>query len=314
MTIKKITKKQKKVQSKNILPYAGSKPLDIARVDAKIKGYILPKNHIIFTTTTFVQQICSELFKKFNINGFRHVRLYDEGSRFELTTDAHWASHFMERGYFNYSRLDRNGSCYQSGYFLWDAWNKATPAYEIVIRDARENFDGGRGFSILRRSQEWADKFDFSASTKNNLANETFLNNIDCLDRFVDFFLLEMAGLIEKAHHSREFLPFIIDSSEEYPDTFLPTKIFEIVNNQDERKRLSTDNVQLTKRELECIYWLSLGKTVSEIALIYNISARTVEKFILSIKGKFNCRTLFQVGQIASNLKLDRLLQGTRCR
>lgn len=52
----------------------------------------------------------------------------------------------------------------------------------------------------------------------------------------------------------------------------------------------------ITDRELECIHWLTLGKTVPEIGIILGISTRTVEKFIASLKLKFNCNTLFQLG------------------
>lgn len=310
--VSEINNSSQTIKFKKIIPLNKSKVIP-KEIPTKVKGYALPKNHIVFYAAVCMQQFCSELFKKFNLICFRHVRLYDEGSRFELTTDPEWTKHFMEQGYFNYTRLDRNGKCYQSGYFLWDAWNKNTPAYEIVMRDALQNFDGGLGFSILRRSTAWVDKFDFSSSIKNARANETFLNNIHLLDDFVNYFLIRMSSLVEKAHQSREFLPFVIDPSEEYADTFLPKHILSAVSHSEEKKQ--TNNcLSLTKRELECLYWLSLGKTTSEIALIFDGSARTVEKFIISIKEKFKCRTLFQVGQIMSAVKLDQLLQGMRYR
>lgn len=56
----------------------------------------------------------------------------------------------------------------------------------------------------------------------------------------------------------------------------------------------------LTAREKECAYWLFCGKTIPEIALILEISKRTVEKFIINIKEKFNCCTLFQLGNTLS--------------
>lgn len=55
--------------------------------------------------------------------------------------------------------------------------------------------------------------------------------------------------------------------------------------------------VYLTLRELECIKWLSLGKTGSEVAIIMGISNRTANEHIKNIKSKFNCNTLFQLGK-----------------
>ncbi|MCL5260391.1 MAG: helix-turn-helix transcriptional regulator [Gammaproteobacteria bacterium] len=59
----------------------------------------------------------------------------------------------------------------------------------------------------------------------------------------------------------------------------------------------------LTSREKECIYWLFNGKTVPEIALILNASKRTIEKHIISIKNKFACYTLFQLGNSANPIR-----------
>lgn len=272
-----------------------------------MKAYDVAKDHITLITSQFTQQISAELFKKFDINGFRHVQLYYEGSRFEFTTDPHWFKHFMHFGYFNYSRMDRHASCYQPGYILWGALEKKG-SHEIMMQDAIQNFDGGQGLTIIRGGEKWIDKFEFSASMKNTKANENFLSNLDYFDHFVDYFLTMMSDWTEKAHQAREFLPYVIDTHEENSDNLLPTHILNVTKRL---KNLATNaiNLKLTKRELECLYWLSLGKTVGEIAMILNISSRTVEKFIIAIKEKFDCRTLFQVGQIMSQIKLDRLLQ-----
>lgn len=52
----------------------------------------------------------------------------------------------------------------------------------------------------------------------------------------------------------------------------------------------------LTTRELECIKWMRHGKTINEIAIILQISRRTVEAHIRNIKAKWGCDTLFQLG------------------
>ncbi|OJX12820.1 MAG: hypothetical protein BGO77_04965 [Caedibacter sp. 37-49] len=47
-------------------------------------------------------------------------------------------------------------------------------------------------------------------------------------------------------------------------------------------------NFHLTKREFECLSWLSEGMTAKEIAIKMNISHRTVEQYVKSIKEKTN--------------------------
>lgn len=45
----------------------------------------------------------------------------------------------------------------------------------------------------------------------------------------------------------------------------------------------------LTKKEHECLFLLVRGKTASEIALMLNVSKRTIETHIENIKNKFGC-------------------------
>jgi len=76
-----------------------------------------------------------------------------------------------------------------------------------------------------------------------------------------------------------------------------------IALNETEDNKLQEQYDALTPREKECAYWLFYGKTVPEIALILNVSKRTIEKFIVNIKEKFNCYTLFQLGVALAPIK-----------
>jgi len=53
---------------------------------------------------------------------------------------------------------------------------------------------------------------------------------------------------------------------------------------------LQRDKHQLSKRQVECLYYLTKGKTYRQIAQILGISNRTVEHYIDTIKAKMNCQ------------------------
>lgn len=59
-----------------------------------------------------------------------------------------------------------------------------------------------------------------------------------------------------------------------------------IYNISDSLKKSS-----LTQRESECFFYLARGKTANQIAAIFSISKRTVEKHIANIKIKLDCNT-----------------------
>lgn len=49
------------------------------------------------------------------------------------------------------------------------------------------------------------------------------------------------------------------------------------------------NNIKLSARELECLFYLVRGKTSADIALCMRLSKRTVESYIDNIKIKMNC-------------------------
>lgn len=50
-----------------------------------------------------------------------------------------------------------------------------------------------------------------------------------------------------------------------------------------------TDTFKLSKREMECLYYLLRGKTAKQIARTLDLSFRTIEAYIRNIKLKFTC-------------------------
>lgn len=56
---------------------------------------------------------------------------------------------------------------------------------------------------------------------------------------------------------------------------------------------------KLTKRELDCLFYLMRGKTMREIAASVFSSPRTVEKHIENIKMKFGCRSRSEIIEFA---------------
>ncbi len=270
-------------------------------------GTLLPKNHVSIKFAPYMLELSKEIFQRYGITGYVHTRMYHDYSRFTLTTDADWFNHAVEKGYYQYTRLDRHPSCYKSGYFLWDAWSKDCPSYQIVVKDAEDNYNGGRGFTILKAEKEWVDKFEFSSETRNYWINQFYLNNIDLLENFVSSYKERAKELIEFAHNNRFKFMFDVDLSHEYSDTMLPSHILAALSSKDQDKKIEL-YPSFTKRELECLNWLIKGKFVPDIAIILNRSHRTIEKFILTIKEKLDCYTLFQIGQKVSDIGLPKLL------
>ena len=52
----------------------------------------------------------------------------------------------------------------------------------------------------------------------------------------------------------------------------------------------------LTKKEVEIIKYLKIGKTAEEVGMILTSSKRTVEEHIKNIRHKLHCHSLFELG------------------
>lgn len=64
----------------------------------------------------------------------------------------------------------------------------------------------------------------------------------------------------------------------------------------------------LTKRELECLYYLNLGYTIKIIANKMNLSPRTIESYLENIKYKLNVRYKLDLMEFVRSQGLDVLL------
>jgi len=62
--------------------------------------------------------------------------------------------------------------------------------------------------------------------------------------------------------------------------------------------------IGVTRRQLECLYWVHHGKSASDIGGILGISSRTVEGHLLKICGHFGVRTRHQAVWKAAKLGL----------
>ena len=158
--------------------------------------------------------------------------------------------------------------------------------------------------SVVEKTDNWIDKYDFASTPDNYSINNFYINNFELLNNFINTFKQNAKNLIDAAAKNRGIVPYdssLLDMNTDYHDTLFPQKklidnVFSISNNSNILR------ASLTKRELECICWLTKGKTTPEIAIILNISSRTVEKYITSLKHKLGCYTLFQLGKKIDSL------------
>lgn len=75
-------------------------------------------------------------------------------------------------------------------------------------------------------------------------------------------------------------------------------------SGSDELSTMHAQEVRLSGRETECLYWTAAGKTASETAQIMCISRRTIEFHLASAIRKLNASNKIQAAVIAARLGL----------
>lgn len=260
------------------------------------KIFILPKTHFFFRSEKDVQHLIHSFPKKIRIHYFGWTRLYNDGYRASLTNRSDWVRHYYEQGYYNYAKCDRHPSCYQSGYTIWDLWDRDSKSHEIISKDSRENFNLSHGVSFIRKNEIFADVFDFCSHASDYDINGYYINNVALFEEFIDFFY-EKTFLIKNAVDNKFEIKYddSVDIHTEENDLVLIPITFK-TNQLLDIAHIDYKTEKLTPRQIECLHFLVIGKTADEIALILGISKRTAEKHIEAIKIKLKCNTLFQTG------------------
>lgn len=77
-------------------------------------------------------------------------------------------------------------------------------------------------------------------------------------------------------------------------DFIIIAQLIHDVINRLYTKKVDIPEPDLTRREKQCLYWASRGKTVQETALILGISYNTVRAYIESARRALDCYTIAQ--------------------
>lgn len=189
---------------------------------------------------------------------------------------------------------------YQLGRFLWPAKILNDIDAELV-----EKFEVNAGISLFQKKQNSIECWCFITDNTYEQADLFLLKNIKFLKQFILHFNEQVQDLIDESIIKTLSLPH------------LPNELISSLLNQNTDLQYITDYkslnhykinlngsfIILSKREVECLQNLALGKSIKEIANILEISQRTVEAHLNKIKLKSRIYTRSQL--ISLFLKSD---------
>lgn len=244
---------------------------------------MLPDNHPLFMSSRDVESICQPLFTHLNIKHFAYVAVQPDLSRIHLSNSTKWSRHFYlnaERYYSEHEVLEFNHS--QSGWTTFKSLNEVN-----CIQEAREHGIGD-GLVISINKQNITELFFMAYSSEylDCRYNEiTLIQNMDLLRSFLIYFKRKASNIIKNSYAQPIKLSFINNNRQYYINSF---------NNVGQRKQfLEAINPALssiTFREYQCATHLLEGRSLSETSLLMNISYKTLEKHMSSLRKKTNSK------------------------
>lgn len=264
------------------------------------------KNYIGLTKASEIRELGKPLLDNTDIDEVNFGRTY-KNAGLSFTTNPErmeWSivskKYKVARGCLSPTERQLKPGCYLSDHFV------DTHPEQILLKQENQNcFSFYHNILIMNSTSEYNEVFEFATFNKNSSINEWYHSNMDILEKFINYLKVKTAHYWQQPEKYWLQIPDLMDG------------IGKARYRNDEGLILDKDIVKtkadfqyekLTAREKECLYWLFYGKTVPEIALILNISKRTVEKFITNLKTKFDCCTLFQLGDALSKLRTKSIL------
>ncbi len=252
---------------------------------------------------TEIKAICQPLFKLFNLQFFRFLRVYPNGTRINLCSDPDWTINYYLKGLYNVAWFDSNPQLITHNFeVIWD--ERAVNHDNRVGVEARTKYNIFHGVTFVRPGMYYYELYDFATyDEENNNVNEHYRSNIRLFEHFILYFKDQASEIIKFAAQEKiappepllaisPAAPLIQTDKHHYSaERFL-------VDTQ--VKRYYLNEIYLTQRELECIYWLAQGKSAEEIALLLGRTQRTIDTHLENIRKKLNCSKMSQIIKIVT--------------
>jgi DNA-binding CsgD family transcriptional regulator len=236
--------------------------------------------------------------KIYGIDYFSFARIYNTGKVIFFCNHLDWLTFKTDKHLYDFD-----------GFIPEDVADEIVKNYNFHVYTGngyKENrvlnllFETNRwnSLDLYKRNKQYIDIMHV-ASTRDNVGIINFyINNNKLLQNYFDNFLNQFEETINTAFHSKYYVEFVVNNPSKKeikfsPHLFLPNS--KLVQ-KDKFKLLSVcekitlnvnnEKINLSQRESSCMYLLTKGKSCKEIAEILDISSRTVEHHINSIKLK----------------------------
>ena len=243
--------------------------------------------------TADICKICDPLEKYLGISNFGYLQIFPDNRYFYIcnnhTLVKEYISTIEDTNVFYGKQLFFPKSSSEFQYILWPR-NPLNYSMNFYMKH-----HCWHGLSFIKNHNNYIELWWFATDPNNSYINDFYRSNINILEKFIHYFCTKTKNLIY--HRKNKILSTFnrgidLSSMRNVKDNIGEEKVKQFLEEIKLRSiEIKTYNgyATLSQREIQCLYFLSLGKTVKEIACKTGLSPRTVEHYLNNIKNKTGC-------------------------
>ncbi|MDI9638686.1 helix-turn-helix transcriptional regulator [Geitlerinema splendidum] len=212
-------------------------------------------------------------------------RFSNTGELLYIFNNNSWMEYSFENTYWNSMTFGSRVNQLSKQKFLNYIWPDF-PDSQDPIYCALYGHNIWNGIIMYRKYDDCIEAFAFVAGRENAIIKNFYADSINILNDYIVYFKDKAHDLIHP-NDKNIFIPYNLDISGN--STILENNIKNFFEQTKVSKLFLTINgkdVPMSKREIECLFHVSKGKSMKEIALLLNLSPRTVESHLNSSKIK----------------------------
>lgn len=250
---------------------------------------MLDQKHPVIRYSAELQQLCEPLHR-INITAFSHLRVFDDHQLTVLCNKPDFFLNYLEKKYHTADPcVEVQSETTDIGeYIVWDTLPCRGKTHEMLLDSAQFNFK--HVFTLIKKQRNYTDFYHFGTHDTNLLIYQTYINNLNVLEQFIKYFNVNVEG----ASYLSNAYKIILNQRSTYAhDNFVSQDMLckDKTKEQTILELINPEANLFTAKELTCIDLFLQGYSNKELAVILNLSSRTIEDKIDRLKIKMRAKS-----------------------